>query len=461
MEDLNMQTPSRQKRYQPAYWQPMLPSPLRERAQTIARHVFDRLGNAEQITRIAQQAKQQSTIPVCWRATSLSFGFAGIALAYAYCCQCFPEERYKQAAFRLTTLVSQGIQTEPFCTSGFFEGTTGVATMLTLLSKTDERYAPLAQAVNANLCKQVLSTPYLHDESRGVATQEYDVTNGAAGTLAYLLTLSESDEQALRASNKLIDYLIWLSGFDERGIHTSDRWHIPHERLSTTRKHQVYPRGAYDCGLAHGIAGPLAALACAWLKGRKRPGHYEAINHITLWLMQHSFYDTWGINWSAVVEPGSSQRVMQNAYQKPGRAAWCYGAPGIARAIWLTGLALNKVFLQRVAIQAIEAVLQRPQTHTHIISPTFCHGWAGLLQICLRFAHETDNKVLRASIPTIAEQILSSYHAETPLGFQDVEVEGTIVDQVSWLTGAPGVAMTLLAASTAVEPTWDHALLIS
>jgi lantibiotic modifying enzyme len=444
-----------------ARWQPQLPSPLRERAQTVARHVFDRLGDVEQITRIARLTEQQSTIPTRWRATSLSFGFAGIALAYAYCCQCFPEERYRQMAFRLASLVSQGTQTEPCSNPGFFEGTAGIATMLALLSRTDERYLPLVQAVNADLCEQVLSTPYPRNESRGVAAQEYDVINGAAGTLAYLLTLPNSDELTLRASNKLIDYLIWLSGCNEDGLHARDRWLIPQNLLSTVQKRQIYPEGIYDCGLAHGIAGPLAALACAWSKGRRRPGHYEAINHITLWLMQHSFYDTWGINWPATIEVDGTRQASQDAPRKPGRAAWCYGAPGIARAIWLTGQALNKQFLQHVAVQTIEAVLQRPQMHTRIISPTFCHGWAGILQICLRFAHETENEVLQASIPTIVEQILSCYRADAPLGFQDVEVEGVIVDQVSWLTGALGVAMTLLAASTDVEPSWDHALLIS
>jgi lantibiotic modifying enzyme len=457
-----MQLPSRQTPYKPAPWRPMLPPLLREQALAVAHDVFDRLEDVEHITRIAQRAAQQSSIPAHWRATSLSLGFAGLAFAFAYCCQCFPEARYKQTAFQLATLVSQGTHTEPCNMPGFFEGTAGVATLLALLSKTDKRYMPLAQAVNTDLCEQVLSLSYPHDERRGVAAQEYDVVNGAAGTLAYLLTLPESDELALQASNKLIDYLIWLSGFDEHGLHTCDRWHVPHELLSTEQKRQMYPKGIYDCGLAHGIAGPLAALACAWRKGRKRPGHYEAINHITLWLMQHSFYDTWGINWPIVVEPDALQsKVMQSAPRKPGRAAWCYGAPGIARAIWLTGQALNKQFLQHVAVQAIEAVLQRPQTHTRIISPTFCHGWAGLLQICLRFANETGNEVLRASIPAIVEQILSSYRASTPLGFQDVEIEGALVDQVSWLTGAPGVAMTLLAAATAVEPDWDHALLIS
>jgi len=143
-----MQLPSRQTPYKLAPWRPMLPPPLREQALTVARHVFDQLEDIEHIAHIAQRAAQQSSIPTHWRATSLSLGFAGLAFAFAYCCQCFPEARYKQIAFQLATLVSQGTHTEPCGTPGFFEGTAGVATLLALLSKTDERYMPLAQMVN-------------------------------------------------------------------------------------------------------------------------------------------------------------------------------------------------------------------------------------------------------------------------------------------------------------------------
>lgn len=456
-----MQPLSSETLYKRSPWQPMLPPSLCKRVQAIACDVFDRLGDPERVTYIAQRASQQSTIPVSWRTTSLSSGLAGIAFAYSYFCQCFPDEQYKQAVLRYIKLVSQGTQAEPFYTVGFFEGTTGLATTLSLLSKTDERYSTLVNAVNKDLYEQVLSISYPQHEERGVATREYDVINGAAGTLAYLLTLPELDEQATLATNKLIDYLIWLSGFDEHGTHHCDHWYVPQELVSTVQKRQMYPGGMYDCGLAHGIAGPLAALAYAWCKGIKRPGQYEAINYITSWLMQHSFYDEWGINWPAVVEAEATHKAARGMQQKPSRAAWCYGAPGIARTIWLAGLVLHEPFLQQIAVRAIEAVLHRPETHTQIISPTFCHGWAGLLQICLRFAHETNSNTLREGILAIVERILSYYRPEAPLCFQDVESERVMVDQISWLTGAPGVAMTLLAASTEIEPDWDHTLLIS
>ncbi|WP_277752743.1 lanthionine synthetase LanC family protein [Streptomyces sp. L2] len=73
----------------------------------------------------------------------------------------------------------------------------------------------------------------------------------------------------------------------------------------------------------------------------------------------------------------------------PARSAWCYGAPGVAHALWLAGTALGDHDLHDVATEAMAAVLRRPAHMRFIDSPTFCHGVAGLLQIVLRFAHAT------------------------------------------------------------------------
>ena len=56
---------------------------------------------------------------------------------------------------------------------------------------------------------------------------------------------------------------------------------------------------------------------------------------------------------------------------------------------------------------------------------------------------------------------MALYEPDTLLGYRNIEKEGRRVDQPGLLDGAPGVALTLLAAATNVAPDWDRAFLLS
>ncbi|MBV9617103.1 MAG: hypothetical protein JO031_16745, partial [Ktedonobacteraceae bacterium] len=112
-------------------------------------------------------------------------------------------------------------------------------------------------------------------------------------------------------------------------------------------------------------------------------------------------------------------------------------------------------------LEAFETVFQRPPAYLYTFSPTLCHGYAGLLAICLRFAQNTDSPIIREQIPRLVEQVLQTCSPEYPLGVRDEEQRGNFVDDPGFLTGAIGVALTLLAAATPVEPAWNRLLLIA
>jgi hypothetical protein len=85
---------------------------------------------------------------------------------------------------------------------------------------------------------------------------------------------------------------------------------------------------------------------------------------------------------------------------------------------------------------------------------------AGLLQITLRFGHDTGALVFDRAAADLTDQLLGLYAADSMLGFCSIEPDGTRVDQAGMLDGAPGVALTLLAAATDVPPAWDRMLLL-
>jgi hypothetical protein len=254
---------------------------------------------------------------------------------------------------------------------------------------------------------------------------------------------------------------------DEGGL---PRWHTPPGLLWDAEMREVYPYGNLNCGLAHGIPGPLALLSLELRSGSSSPGLPQAIERIADWLCRNRCDDTWGVNWPTavpIVNPNvtinSSGRVGRSeaAPDGPSRCAWCYGSPGVARALWLAGEALGRDDYRELAIAAMEAVFRRPITVRRIDSPTFCHGVAGLLAITLRFANDTGATVFTDASRILTLQLLKGYQPDSLLGFRNIEFADREIDQPGLLDGAPGAALVLLAAATNVDPTWDRLFLLS
>src|SRR6266542_3420042 len=114
-----------------------------------------------------------------------------------------------------------------------------------------------------------------------------------------------------------------------------------------------------------------------------------------------------------------------------------------------------------LAVDAMAAVFRRPVRERGIHSPTFCHGVAGLLQIALRFARDTQLPLLGEGVRALSDQLLEMNEPASLLGYRSFEPSGARVDQPGLLDGAPGVAMVLLAAAADVDPAWDRLFLLS
>jgi hypothetical protein len=206
----------------------------------------------------------------------------------------------------------------------------------------------------------------------------------------------------------------------------------------------------------------LALLALALRAGFEVSGQAEAVRRLADWLVAHRADDEWGVNWPAVVPlPAPGAPAPDYAGLEPSRSAWCYGSPGVARALWFAGDALDDAGLRRLAAEAMEAVFRRPVNKRQIESPTFCHGIAGLLQIVLRLAHDTGVAAFCDAATELVDQLLAAYEPERLLGYASLEPGPNPVDRAGLLDGAPGVAMVLLAAATDTEPTWDRLFLLS
>jgi hypothetical protein len=294
----------------------------------------------------------------------------------------------------------------------------------------------------------------LRGRRNGLGVYEFDVVSGLSGVAAYLLcrTNEPGVTDALHAS---IDALIGMLD-EEEGV---PLWHTPSTLLRDDEERAAYPYGNLNCGLAHGIPGPLAVFSLAVRAGLSTPGLPRTITRIVDWLNDHRSDDAWGPNWPTAVTIAKPPTSFDAG--APTRCAWCYGSPGVARAVWLAGDALDREDYRALAISAMESVFRRPVAERYIDSPTFCHGIAGLLAIALRFANDTRADVFIEGSRALVEQLLDTYRPESLLGFRNLEFAGHEVDQPGLLDGAAGVAIVLLAAATRVEPTWDRTFLLA
>ena len=445
----------------PLSWTSMLRPALAAQAMEVARDIAERLRDQHRVGIAVAAAPSQTAFPLAvhWQPPTLGQGDAGLALICAYLNACFANEEWDRAGHSYLTIAAKGAERLPHLSVGMFGGLAGLAFAGWSLSRGATRYRRLLGTIDSNLLPRV--TAQADGLARltmdGVSVGEFDVISGLAGIGAYLLVRHEDSSAAVALEAALRSLVALASDTGSR-----PRWWTPAHLLGDEDTAALYPHGNLNCGLAHGIPGPLALMALALSYGIVVPGVEEAIDRLVDWLVEHRADDRWGVNWPYAVSLTSEGLPNDTASADPSsRAAWCYGAPGVARALWLAGVGRDRAEWRDLAVEAMQSVYRRPITARQIDSPTFCHGVAGLLQITLRFANDTRLPVFAEAAASLAEGLLSAYEPESLLGYRNWEPGGTRVDQPGLLDGAPGVLLVLLAASSYVEPSWDRAFLLS
>jgi hypothetical protein len=446
-------------------WQPILDEAAGAAAIGVAHEVASRVGTLERVQRAIEVAPSQTVFPksIHWRPFAVAQGFAGLAILCGGVDEVFPSDGWEARAHEYLRLAARSAEAQPRLQCGLYSGLAGLAFGAWYLSRGGTRYRRLLATLDAALFRQ-LARATAHDTVRhGVDVATFDVISGLAGIGRYLLL--RADAPAHRAALEAVLRTLVTMLDEERGL---PRWHTPARFLAGSATQAQYPDGNLNCGLAHGIPGPLALLSLAAIDGVVVDGQHDAIGRAAGWLCGQRIHDRWGVNWPIAVplsepagEHGGADHARERSEAAPSRTAWCYGAPGIARALWFAGQALSDGSCCELALATMEAVYRRPRPARRIDSPTFCHGVAGLQQITLRFAHDCGSRLFVDAARELHQQIVDAYEPESLLGYRNVETGGGRVDQPGFLDGAGAVPLVLLAASTPVEPRWDALFLLS
>lgn len=257
-------------------------------------------------------------------------------------------------------------------------------------------------------------------DGRAASFAEYDLLRGLSGLGAFWLARGTRQD----ALDAVLEYLVALTMPTDVG----PGWRVWH-RPDDPQIAGLHVNNA----LAHGIAGPLAVLSLALIRGHQVPGHEPAIRRILDHLdaaRRTSDAGEWWARWDG------------DGCGRPPQPSWCYGTPGMVRAQQLAGIGLGDQARKRDAERVLLDCLHDDAQIAALTELGVCHGVAGLVRVTERVADDADEPgPLRARAALLRSRLIGG--------------DTTTTDAAGLLTGGPGVQ---LVTENDTQSRWDVCL---
>lgn len=278
--------------------------------------------------------------------------------------------------------------------------------------------------------------------------KDYDIIDGLSGILAYLL-FEKSGEGPVLTDLVLESMIEMVVGPASRPILESASKNLCSGFMCAN--------GSINCGFAHGVPGVLASLSLAAISGKRHANLLRSIRRLADFLIEVATLDAGLYSWPYGI--GSDLQAVRGNIPN----AWCYGLPGVIRAISLAARASDCIGYAVFADEVLSGFTARIESITaKFSSAALCHGLAGILLILTRFFNETSKEEVRESGIFICQKLLERFERDYVFGYRELgETGGEMIDDPRLLSGSGGVALALLAASSTVEPKWDRMLGVS
>ncbi|MGW0646026.1 lanthionine synthetase C family protein [Streptomyces badius] len=435
-------------------------------AARVVAEIADRLADPERVARTAGAPDNLMHYPgdpqPVWDALQLSDGHPGVALLYAELATTDAALRHRAHA-HLSAGLAAGVRPAP---QSLFGGMVALAYAGHTTAAGSGGYTAMLAGLDRHILDRVRTRARADLERTRAgepagAWSRYDVLAGTAGIGRYLLArhlaadAQEARQAAGAALTEVLTSLVAVATADDITRHGS---RLPAWWITDGLDHGLPEH--VNLGLAHGVPGPLALLALAWRAGVRVDRQDEAIERTMALLTSLRTFDEAGPRWPHLM---SRERIEKGEPPERGRDSWCYGAAGAARAVHLAGSALDRPEWRADAEAALRGALAVASDES-IRDSALCHGWAGLLQIVLRTAEDTDDPELHATADRLAARVLDGFDPGAPFGFRYAHaLAHRPLDRPGFLEGAAGIALALhtYAIGRAPVTSWDSALLLS
>jgi lantibiotic modifying enzyme len=407
----------------------------------------------EVIRAIARELREPSRISVPDDAAfgcSLASGQPGLAVLYAYLAKSEIVSEGGETAVAFLNAAVEAVADVP-SDSSFYAGFTGTAWAMAhlhdLLFEADDH--DTNSSVDEVLCEYLKRSPWRDD---------YDIVSGLVGFGVY--ALERLPRQTAIACLDLV-----LDRLDETAERTTEgvSWFTRPELLPEQQRKE-YPDGQYNLGLAHGVPGVIALLGqvCATHDKRLRSARQKArplLDGTVTWLLAQEPAD----------RTQSFPHMLANGVTPTSsRLAWCYGDLGIAVALLQAARGACDASWEKEALRIARRCADRPAEKAGVVDCGLCHGAAGVGHLFNRLFQATRDETFRNAARLWFARTFEMRQVNKQIaGFPARRPNPDRPNEIQWvadpgiLTGAAGVALALLAATTDIEPEWDRMMLVS
>jgi hypothetical protein len=425
----------------------------RDRAGEVAAEVADRLVDPGRVSELWAGREPIDVLPdigpiPIGSPYALAEGLPGVAVLFGEMGRRDPWARQRAHA-HLSAAAGRTPATGPYGL-GIFGGLIGLGAAATITATSPDHYQRITATVDSYVGRQVghlLRAEYTRLDG-GLPLGDwgaFDSISGLAGVGRYLLgrCAATADDTVREMAAAICRYLVRLGKpLSVRGTPLPG-WYV--QKCEDPDLSERFPPGM-STGMAHGIAGPLSLLATAWQAGIVVPEHEQTIHRLAEWLQARLCRNEHGCYWPSVINPDEEITGKIDTPPNHRVGSWCWGTPGIARALQLAGRALGRPEWERTAVDAQRALFADPEKDLQLPDAALCHGVGGLLLITDLIARDSGDPDLAARASRTAETVIGLFDPDARYGYR-YEPPGpgatVVVDRPGLLNGAAGVALAL------------------
>ena len=140
--------------------------------------------------------------------------------------------------------------------------------------------------------------------------------------------------------------------------------------------------------------------------------------------------------------------------------AWCYSDLSVAISLLHASNSLGSAKLRKEADRILYRGIEKFKLLNANIDASLCHGTAGVAHMLNRYYQFTGDTNLKKLAVSYFDKTFDMQKNGTGIGGFPSGERGKKVDP-SFIFGSTGIALSLLAASTPVDPQWDRLMLLS
>ena len=367
---------------------------------------------------------------------SLSSGSCGVSLFLHQYAETFHDDETAINADRLLDASLDRIS-ERFSGPSLYSGFPGVAWAINLMDKTEDIECETIDETLLGLVRE------------GRWSGHFDVIQGIIGLGVYALERAPHP-LAIEIVKEITKHLINTAERRGDGItwKTSPSW-MPPQHV------QMFPKGNYNLGMAHGVPGIIAFLGRVQQVGLASTEVMGLLDDAVHWLLRQQLEEHTD-GWFGCIR-GDDQ---------PARLAWCYGDPGIAAGLLVAARGCGRPIWEEKAVELALCAASRPVETSGIFDAGICHGAAGLGHLFGTMYRKTGREELRAAAQTWMHVAISMCRTDSGVGgYQSYSPSPEHPDR--WrsdpglLSGAAGIGLALLSAIDSAVAPWDRMLLVS